>query len=258
MVETCNTLWIGPRLGLVERACLRSVRAQGHPLRLWCYERPEGVPDGVEVRDAEEILPGAEIIRHQGGSVALFANRFRYELMRRGFGLWVDCDLYLVRPLAGLPQGHLFGWAAPDHINTAVLRLPPDSPLLPPLLALFEERQVPPWLSRRARLAAWLRLKRSGRTGLGRMPWGAAGPLALTWLARQAGLDGEALPAPTFYPRHWDDARWILDPAVTLESVVGAETRAVHLWNELIKGFKDAPAPPGSFLARLHAEGRDA
>lgn len=32
---------------------------------------------------------------------------------------------------------------------------------------------------------------------------------------------------------------------------------ALHLWNELIRGFKDKPAPAGSFLARLHAEGGD-
>lgn len=254
--SVCNSLWIGPRLGAVERACLRSVLRQGHRLVLWCYDIPAGVPAGVELRDAAAILPREAIVTHKAGSHALFANRFRYELQRRGLGLWVDCDVYLVKPLDGL-DGHVFGWAAAGHINNAVLRLPPDSPLLPPLLRLFDEREVPPWLPLRPRIAAWLRLKRSGRSGLSHMPWGSAGPLALTWLAEREGLAGCALPAPVFYPMHWDRARWIVDPAIALEQVVTPQTRAVHLWNELIKGFKDAPAPPGSFLARLQAEGAE-
>ncbi|MBV9932055.1 MAG: hypothetical protein JO013_14080 [Alphaproteobacteria bacterium] len=250
----CNTLWIGRRLGAVERACLRSVLRQGHALTLWCYDLPEGVPPRVRLRDAAEILPRDTVIAHKGGSHALFANRFRYELQRRAAGFWVDCDIYLVRPLDGL-TGHVFGWAAPHHINTAVLHLPPDSPVLAPLLDLFDECDVPPWLPWRARAAAWLRLRRTGRSGLSHMPWGSAGPLALTWLAERHGLARCALPAPVFYPVHWDAAAWIRDPRWTLDGMLRPETRAVHLWNELIKGFKDGPAPPGSFLARLQAEG---
>ena len=41
-------------------------------------------------------------------------------------------------------------------------------------------------------------------------------------------------------------------PEVHRESSV-----AVHLWNECIRTFKDAPAPAGSFLHRLQQEGAD-
>jgi hypothetical protein len=251
-----NTLWIGDRLGPVERACLRSFLAHGHRLVLWCYARPSGVPDGVLVRDAAEILPEDRIIRHRGGSAALFANWFRYELQKRGRGIWIDCDLYALKPLERLPE-QLFAWSAADEINTAILRLPPDSPLIAPLVEMFEEKKIPPGLPWRARLAARWRLLRSGRSGLSHMPWGSAGPRAFTRLARRHGLDRFALPAETFYPVHWRDAAWILDPNVALEEVVTPDTLAIHLWNELIKGFKDRPAPPGSFLARLQAEGAD-
>jgi hypothetical protein len=252
--DTCNSLWIGPRLGAVERACLRSLLRQGHRLVLWCYAAPDGVPAGVELRDARALLPESRIVVHKGGSPALFTNLFRYELMRRGLGLWVDCDVYALAPLAGLPD-LLFGWETERTINTAVLRLPPDSPLLAPLIRLFEEKEVPPWLPLHARAAAWRRLKRSGRIGLPFMPWGTAGPQALTWLAQRAGLDSFALPRSVFYPMPWTKAAWIRDPAIALEDVAAPETRTVHLWNELVKGFKDAPAPRGSFLARLQVEG---
>lgn len=247
-------LWIGDRLGAVERACMLSVLRQGHALALYCYTVPEGVPAGVNLRDAAEILPKTSIIRHQSGSVGLFANRFRYELMRRGLGTWLDCDMYLCGPIDD-DAPSLYGEQEPGIINNAVLRLPPDSPLLPPLLALFDERQVPPWLPFRARMAARWRLLTRGRSGLAKMPWGSAGPNALSFLAREQGLDGFALPRHIFYPVHWRQADWILDPAVRLQDVTAPGTIGVHLWNERIRSFKDAPAPPGSFLARLQQEG---
>lgn len=61
-------LWIGPPLGPVERACMRSVLRQGHPLSLYRYAAPDGVPDGVELRDAAELIPESEDIRHKSGS----------------------------------------------------------------------------------------------------------------------------------------------------------------------------------------------
>lgn len=249
-----STLWIGPALGRVERACLRSALAQGHAVTLYCYRAPEGVPAGVELRDAADVLPETAVIRHRGGSPSLFSNRFRYVLQQRGLGTWIDADLYLVAPIDG-ERPTLFGWQSGQLINGAVLRLPADSPLLAPLVALFAEREVPFWLEPAEREAAAERLARTGRTGLGDMPWGAAGPLALTALARLFGLEALAVPRTVFYPMHFRQARWIGEPGIALEEVVRPDTVAIHLWNELIKDMKEAPAMPGSFLARLHAEG---
>jgi hypothetical protein len=249
------TLWIGPRLGPVERACLKSVLNQGHPLALYCYGEPEGVPDGVELRDAGTILPRDRIIRHETGSFSLFSNWFRYELQRREAGTWVDCDVYLLAPLDGTSPS-LFGEEEPGRINTGVLRLPPDSPVLTPLIDLFEEQTVPAWLPFRPRMAAHLRLWSRGRTGLASMPWGSTGPRALSHLARRHDIGRFALPSEIFYPAHWQDALWITDPDRTIDEMITPRTVALHLWNERIKRVKDLPARPGSFLARLQDEGR--
>ena len=248
------TLWIGPRLGRVERACLRSMLRQGHEVALYCYRRPAGVPDGIDIRDAASILPESTVIRHRSGSVSLFSNRFRYELQRHAAGTWTDVDSYLISPLPAAPP-HLFGRYDERGIATGVLRFPPDSPLLSDLLEPFAERTVPPWLGRRARVAAWWRLRRTGSTLLADMPWGTAGPRALTAVAARHGLANLALPPDVFNPVHWDDAAWILDPSLALEDVITPRTVAIHLWNEVIKSYKELPAPQGSFLARLQAEG---
>ena len=248
------TLWIGPELSFIERACLRSALRHGHRVALYCYEIPAGVPDGVELRDAAEILPRSTIVRHRGGSPSLFSNRFRYELQRRGLGTWIDCDLYFVQPL-GEQNETLFGDQGDGVIAIGILHLPSDSPILPPLAAVFDERTVPPWLSYRARLVARFRLVTTGKAGLARMPWGSAGPHAVTWLARKHGLAGAARPPSRFYPVHWRDAAWLVDPRRSLESVIQPDTIAVHLWNEVIRKLDLAQAPAGSFAARLVREG---
>lgn len=254
MTATCISLWIGPALGAIERACILSALRVGHPFVLYCYRPPAHVPDGVELRDAAEVIPEDRIIRHRTGSAALFANRFRYELQRRGLGTWIDLDAYLLKPLDG-DAPYLFGEYEPGRFNNAVLRLPPDSPLLPPLLELFEEKTVPPWLPWRATVAARWRLWRHGRSDLSQMPWGSAGPLALTHLVHAHGLSGLGLPQEVLYPVPWQEADWIRDPARPLETVISDRTTCIHVWNERIKAFKNEPAPPGSFLARLQREG---
>ncbi len=250
----CNTLWIGSALGAVERACLRSFIQHGHSLTLYCYDEVADVPDGVEVADAEAIVPRKLIVRHERGSYALFANRFRYQLQALGRGLWIDADLYCLAPMQFRDQ-YLFGWQGAGHVNNAVLRLPYDSPVLPPLLEIFDEKTAPPWLSPEARAAALEQLERTGRVDLSRAPWGVAGPTALTYLLKEHGLEAAAQPESVFYPAHWTKAEWILDPSIDLSMIATVATVTVHLWNERIKHFKEKPAPNGSFLARLQQEG---
>lgn len=264
MTADCVTLWIGDALGPVERACLRSVLRQGHTLALYCYGEVEGVPDGVEVRDASEVLPQRAIVRHQSGSVALFSDWFRFELQRLGLGTWLDTDNYLIAPL-DLERPYLFGKEVVDAprpwrrqrevIAAGVLRLPPDSPMLPPLLGQFEGTTMPDWLPWYWKLRTIFERWMGRAMDVSRLPWGTAGPFAVAALAERYGLTSYAASTDVFNPVPWYKARWIVEPAMNLEDVVTERTVGVHLSNECIKGFKNQPAPPGSFLERLHREG---
>ena len=249
----CVTLWIGERLGAVERACLLSVLRQGHRLNLYCYRPPEGIPAGVEVRDASEILEERNVFRTRNGSVAAFSDWFRYELQRRAKGTWIDTDVYLLQPLdEELP--HLFGEEASGVINNAVLRLPAESPMIEQLLSAFSGR-TPYWLAPGPRRLSTIREWLVGRASVGAMPWGTTGPAALTAVAKANGVAAEAQRQEVFYPVPWQRAVWILDPDTKLKDITTDRTVGVHLWNELIKGFKSDPAPGGSFLERLQREG---
>jgi hypothetical protein len=221
---------------------------------LYCYRPLDGVPAGVEVRDAASVIGEDKVLRYRSGSVALFANWFRLELQRRALGTWVDTDQYLIAPIPSAAP-YLFAWQEEGVINNSLLRLPADCPMLAELLAIFDQREIPFWLSPPQRMAARVRLWSTGRTGLAYMPWGTTGLHALTAIARKHGLTGEALVSSAFYPVHFQDAAWLRDPSRPLASIVAPDTIGVHLWNEKIKAWKEEPAPPGSFLARLHEEG---
>ena len=246
-------MWIGDRLGPVERACLRSI-ARHHRVTLYSYGRARGVPGEVEWRDANQIIPASEIFFQRNGSVAAFSDWFRYELLRRDAGTWVDTDVYLLRPL-DMEASYLFGEEEAGVINNAVLRLPAESPLLSVLLGVFEKRTTPKWLPWRPYLRSRVHELVTGRVDLTRLPWGATGPMALTSVAKELGLASQAQPADVFYPVPWSKADWILDPHVSLADITSKRTVAVHLWNYCIHMFKDKPAPSGSFLERLQAEG---
>jgi hypothetical protein len=250
----CVTLWIGDSLGPVERACLRSVLRQGHRLALYCYGNVAGVPEGVEIRDAAAILPEQSVFRNRDGSVAFFSDWFRYELMARGLGTWVDTDVYLIAPL-DLDRPYLFGEQEPGTINNAILRLPADSPALRDLLQPFAGK-TPDWLPFRPYIASRLREWLTGKAEVARMPWGTTGPAALTAVARAHDLCRYALPREVFYPVPWHKAAWIANPAISDKDMVTKETVAIHLWNECIKDFKSDQAQVGSFLSRLQREGR--
>lgn len=255
MVADCVTLWIGDSLGRIERACLKSMLRQGHRVALYCYQIPEGVPAGVEILDASDVLPRSLIPASWSKRSDLYSDWFRYEVQRRGLGTWLDLDIYLVAPL-DLERAYLFGREDPRFINGAVLRLPASSPMLPELLRQFDGHTIPRSMRFDRRIEFAVRRLVTGEVDLARTPWGTTGPAAVTECARRFNLTSEALPREVFYPAGWPDAKWILDPEIKLEDLITERTVAVHLWNELIKPFKNAPAPEGSFLARLQSEGR--
>ena len=253
-LAVCNTLWIGENLGAVERACLRSAMRQGHHMRLYCYDDVKGIPDGVEIADAATVLPPDKIRRYEGGGVALFANHFRYALQKRDSGIWMDTDNYCLKPL-DFDDAHLFGRQANGSIAIGVLRLPKDSSVLDSLLSLFEAGAVPVWGPQRAQNLASKALEKGEPVPWETMRWGLTGPRALTYYLEQNDLMHLAKPQSVFYPADFTDANWIIDPTRGLSEFVREDTVALHLWNEKIRGFKDKPAPKGSFLAQIQEEG---
>lgn len=230
-----QSLWIGERLTALERLSLASFVRHGHPVDLYTYEAVAGVPDGVRVRDAGAILPASAIFRYGpesgggDGSVASFANLFRYTLLAARGGWWVDTDVVCLRPL-DLTAAHCFGWQDDQRVNVAIMRTPPQS-----------------------RLAVTLR-DRAHALGTNLL-WGTSGPNLMTAVVRELEMTSDALAPDAFYPIHHSEAASLFaaDPdGRVARRLDGPYT--VHFWNELARRNgvdKDADHPASSPFERL-------
>ena len=71
-------LWIGDKLSSLERLSLSSFIANGHDYHLYVYSDVKNVPEGVQIKDGNEILPGADIFSYNvgpgKGSYSAFSN----------------------------------------------------------------------------------------------------------------------------------------------------------------------------------------
>jgi hypothetical protein len=194
-------------------------------------------------------MPEDSIIAYKkGGSYALFANLFRYEILRAGLGLYVDCDVYCVRPIKD--ASYIFGWESGKLINNAILKLPQDCPVLHDLCRIKE----PAWaVEQHRKLPLRKRLFRAAPS-IAEMPWGTTGPKALTSYTRKHGMQDLVSPPDIFYPVSPIQIQLLADPGLTLEELITSRTRAVHFYMEMIKRAGITDFPPKSPLGRIIAE----
>ena len=88
--------WHGP-LTTMERLSIKSFLAHGHELHLYVYNQPIGVPAGVILKDAREILPESEMATFR--CVQQFSDWFRIKLLLDKGGWNTDLDNVLLKPL---------------------------------------------------------------------------------------------------------------------------------------------------------------
>ena len=93
-----QSLWIGDDLSNLEKLCVQSFLDHGHEFHLYTYADIGGIPSGAIVKDGNDILPADKIFRYKRGSTAGFSNRFRYELLAKFGGWWVDMDTVCLNP----------------------------------------------------------------------------------------------------------------------------------------------------------------
>lgn len=230
-----NTVWIGKELGPVHAACLRSFVRNGHDVVLHSYGRPHDTPDGVRVFDANKLMKEEEIVLHKKtNSLTLASDRYRYRILREDMGLYVDCDMYCVRPFA--ETDYTFGWHSGDTINNAVLNAPHDSEFLKQVLKASEDLYfVPPW--RKGVKGAYTRLRKSlgVPVHISQHKWGTIGPSLVTHCAKEQGLLERVSAIDIFYPLHWDQLDLLYERGLKVDDLISSRTLGVHLYNSALK-----------------------
>jgi len=93
-----QSLWIGSELSKMEEMCIQSYLTHGHEFHLYVYDMIKNVPDGTIIKDANYIIPQNEIFKDEFGGYVNLSNRFRYTMLLKNGGWWVDMDTVCLKP----------------------------------------------------------------------------------------------------------------------------------------------------------------
>jgi len=242
--------WSGRPMGDIERLSIRSFQAHGHDVHLYAFEPVGGVPRGVIVRDAGEVMPRlrADELRARGVKPGPLADVFRYALLFDRGGWWSDCDVVCLKPWDFTAE-IVFGWQDERVANQAVLRLPAGHEAARRLMTLTAHpnrwmRGDPP-----RRLARKTRDTLLGRRTPEAIAWGATGPAAVTTVMTGSRLLHRGLSSEVFYPVAWSDSGIFYRPGPL---PLGSATYGVHLWNEVRGGRPPEAGSPLAAWMELH------
>jgi hypothetical protein len=106
-----QVLWTGPPLGPLEKLSLASFIAYGHPVILYTYnpideikkQIPPSIKYGIKVVDGNTILNRDKQFKFAGRNKAYeflpFSDLFRFTMLHKKGGRWIDLDMTLIKPL---------------------------------------------------------------------------------------------------------------------------------------------------------------
>lgn len=231
--DTFKSFWYGSELSARERLCLTSFVGQGKKFELYTYDESLSVPDGVILKDASEIYPKDEVFAYRSGpgegSVAVFANFFRYKLLYERGGWWVDMDVIYTG--SDIPESGIF-FARQNRCKIGMS-----------VINLEEKKEI----IRKCKENASLIGKEKASE-----EWGKTGPKLFTQVLSEEGLAGEARSRRYAYPIPWEEAHSSYLPEKRSDIQKKVEGYPFfHLWNEILgrMGVQKSVRPPeGSYL----------
>ena len=96
-----QSMWVGNKISKIERLSMQSFQSNGMSYTLYVYNDVKNIPDGVNIDDANKILHESEVTTYKKGpgkgSYAGFADYFRWALMYKVGGVWVDTDVICLK-----------------------------------------------------------------------------------------------------------------------------------------------------------------
>lgn len=168
------------------------------------------------------------------GSLGAFSDVFRWELLKKMGGIWIDTDIFCISE-RWPEQDIFFAWQDEALINGAVMKFPPHHDLVCEAADLSKEKGP-------------------------NCTWGEVGPILLTQLVKKYGIEDKALPPISFYPAQYWWATNIRDEGVSatkLDEFRELGSVCIHLWNECLRQSKidkNQPPKPGSLLSYMVEE----
>ena len=169
---------------------MRSFLHHGHEYHLYTYGTLDGVPDGVKVMPAGQLMPESEIKNFP--TLQQFADYFRYRLLYDKGGWWFDLDTVCLRPI-DFEQDYVFAKAPSERplVYNGFIKVPAKSEVMLYCMQRIET------------MAAYSREVADFQ---------AMGPHLLTRAVQDCKLNDFVLAGDTFDPVHWDKLHLLVDP----------------------------------------------
>ncbi|WP_263081123.1 glycosyltransferase [Endozoicomonas sp. Mp262] len=237
MSDIIQSLWIGQELSKIEQLCISSFIKNGSEFHLYTYDQVENIPSNTVIKDANEIINKNEIFKTRGGSYAIFADWFRFELLYKKGGFWVDMDMICLKPFDFEDEPYVFGRETQDSVSNAIMKFPKGDKISRFMADICKEpNTILPYDSRKERTKKIKRryLKGNRRENVG---WGeAGGPLGFSRCLQHHKIYNISKPFTYFFPIHPGNWYTIFDNTFFNNSSFFNGSYTVHLWNEMLRG----------------------
>ena len=132
-----QSLWVGSKLSRMEIYSIKSFLTLGYEYHLYTYENVAGVPKGVKIKDANEIMPYGEIFDLKKIYLP-FSDIWRYKMLYDKGNYWVDLDMIALKKFdfkdeyvlssERTMQDGAFASYDPKVPNIGVIKAPKGSP----------------------------------------------------------------------------------------------------------------------------------
>lgn len=129
--------WDNPTCKIITRMSLNSFFKHGHEVHLYVYHPISGIPDGVILKDANEIVPFAMNAKFR--FPAQFFDYLSAQLLRQCGGWIFGTDVICLRPF-DMPEPYAFAVDDIDHlyITNTVVKAPVQSKIMTDYCAAIE------------------------------------------------------------------------------------------------------------------------
>jgi len=233
-----QSLWIGNKLSKLEQLSIASFLYHGHQFHLYTYNNISGIPDGTQLKDANEIILERDVFTYHNGSYAIFADWFRWALLFKKGNFWVDTDVICLKPF-NFDTNIIFGLENVNCVGSAVLGFPPKHDLCRFLEnKCLNPNRFLPYDSIKNKYKKFKRKLLGG--GRSDIDWGeAGGPVGFTQALQYFNLLHLAKPFTCFYPIPYTDWHCVFDDTLAHETELFSNSYAIHLWNEMIRIKRD-------------------
>ena len=226
MSHIIQSLWIGDSLSKMEQLCAKSFVDNGHEYHLYTYGDVKNIPEGVIVKDGNEIVDESEIFRYKNGSLSAFSNYFRFHLLHKKGGYWVDADVLCVKPFkfdkdivfVSEPIGQHYQSSLP---TSCIIKLPKNSEITKEAIKMQKEHK---------------KLILDGTLG-----WGS-GPKTISHVVDKFHLEKYILPWQMICTCDYQAVISLVNPNSGVKSAfpnvidkyenIKDDTFCIHLWNE--------------------------